>query len=232
MVGSQLVRGFIFDFDGTLVSLKIDPPKMKAAMIAELTSQGFNTNLLDTSLPTQVIIDYARGQVEAGSVATDFGQVRSRLYAVLDALELEWNATSSPIDGATEVLERLRRSHIGLAVVTNSGRASAQPLLDKYALSGLFDCIVTRDDVNTMKPDPEGILKAMGAMGLTKVDTVFVGDSAIDIRAARAAGIRMAAVTTGYHSADRLRTEGADYIIGSLGELDRIVLLDQKNTLK
>jgi phosphoglycolate phosphatase len=227
-----LVRGFLFDFDGTLVSLKIDPPKMKAAMIAELASQGFDTKPLDTSMPTQAIIDYARGQVQAERVRKDFNEVRSRLYAVLDALELEWNATSSPIDGATEALERLRKSHLSLAIVTNSGRASAQPVLDRFALSMLFDCIITRDDVNAMKPDPEGILKAMGVMGLKSVETIFVGDSAIDIRAARAAGVRMAAVTTGYHSAERLRTEGADYIIGSLGELDRIVLLDRKNTLK
>ncbi len=227
-----MVRGFIFDFDGTLVSLEIDVPMMKSAMIAELASQGFDTKPLDTSLPTQGIIDYARAQIEAGGVRRDFNEVRSRLYAVLDTLELGCNAASSPIDGVVEALQRLRESHLGLAIVTNSGRASSQQLLDRYTLSGLFDCILTRDDVTVMKPDPEGILKAMGVMGLTRVDAIYVGDSAVDIRAARAAGIRIAAVTTGYHSAERLRSEGADYIIGSLRELDGIILHDGTNTLK
>jgi len=222
-----MVRGFVFDFDGTLVSLKIDVPAMKSAMIQELASQGFDTKVLDSSMPTQTIIDSAKAQTETGVVRKDFREVRSRLYAVLDALEVGWNVESSPIEGVTDVLRRLRDSHLGLAIVTNSGRASAHQLLNRYMLSGLFDCILTRDDVTVMKPNPEGIVKAMDLLGLTnKADAIYVGDSAVDIRAARAAGIRIAAVTTGYHTAERLRAEGADYVIGSLSELERIVLLD------
>ncbi len=75
-----------------------------------------------------------------------------------------------------------------------------------------------------MKPHPEGILKAVELLRLTTGDTIYVGDSAIDIRAGKAAGVKVAAVATGHYSAERLRTEGADYIIGSLAELDALLL--------
>ena len=125
---------------------------------------------------------------------------------------------------AADALGRLKRSSVGLAVVTNSGRAAAQFLFDKYNLAGYFDCILTRDDVRVMKPHPEGILKAIELLGVTKGDALFVGDSTIDIKAARAAGVRVAAVTTGNYSAERLKMEGPDYVIGSLSELDALLL--------
>src|SRR5438445_8952144 len=156
-----MVRGLVFDLDGTLVSLKIEVVRLRSTMIEELRGQGFDTSTLNTSLYSQNIIDFARSEVDAGRIGKSFDYVQSRLYSALDRLELEWNAESVPIAGATETLGRLRRSDIGLAVVTNSGRAAAQFLFDKYKLAEYFDVILTRDDVRVMKPHPEGILKAI-----------------------------------------------------------------------
>ena len=220
-----MVRGLVFDLDGTLVSLKIEVVRLRSTMIEELRGQGFDTSTLNTSLYSQNIIDFARSEVDAGRIGKSFDYVQSRLYSALDRLELEWNAESVPIAGATETLGRLRRSDIGLAVVTNSGRAAAQFLFDKYKLAEYFDVILTRDDVRVMKPHPEGILKAIELLGVTNSDALFVGDSTIDIKAARAAGVKIAAVTTGHYSAEKLQSEGADYIIGSLSELDALLNL-------
>ena len=58
---------------------------------------------------------------------------------------------------------------------------------------GRFDVVVTEDDVRAPKPDPEGVLAAVRALGVAPGAAVYVGDSAGDLRAGRAAGTRVAA---------------------------------------
>ena len=61
----------------------------------------------------------------------------------------------------------------------------------------LFAVIVGDGDVSQNKPHPEMLHYAMGEMGVGKEDTVFVGDSVIDIQTAKNAGLRVFAVPTG-----------------------------------
>jgi phosphoglycolate phosphatase-like HAD superfamily hydrolase len=56
-------------------------------------------------------------------------------------------------------------------------------------------------------------------MELPREEVLYVGDSVIDVRAARLAGIKVASVTTGRYTRERLQEEGTDYIMGSLSGL-------------
>jgi len=215
-----LVRGLIFDVDGTLVSLKVDIEKLRSTTARELVRMGFDTSFMDGgNLHTQEIIDRARQQVESGRVKADFSAFRRALNGALDAIEMEWNALAEPIPGTSEVLARLRDSNVRLATLTNSGRRPSDWLLTRYDLLRYFDFTLTRDDVPALKPSPDGLRKAVELMGLPVDEVVYVGDSVIDVRAARAAGVRVTSVTTGRYSPERLRTEGSQSVIGSLSEL-------------
>ncbi len=216
-------RCFIFDVDGTLVTLNVDGDKLRSAMAGELNKLGFDISFIQAGGYTQDIIDKAKLQIELGEVEADFEKVKATLYRVLDELELRWNEKSEPIDGITEVLTDLRRRHGGakLATLTNSGRAPSDLLLRKYDLLKLFDYTFTRDELPFMKPRPEAILHALAAMGVPKGEALYIGDSVVDVRAAKAAGVRIASVASGRYSAERLRAEGADYVVGSVsGILD------------
>ncbi|MGA2199458.1 MAG: HAD family hydrolase [Nitrososphaerales archaeon] len=219
-----MVRGLIFDVDGTLVSLKVDVETLRSTTARELLKMGFDASFMDGSnLTTQDIIDRAKQQVESGSVKADFVSFRAGLNSALDAIEMDWNARAEPIPGIADVLIRLRAANVKLATLTNSGRAPSDWLLRRHDLLQHFDFSLSRDDVTALKPRPEGIIKAMALMGLPREDVVYVGDSVIDVRAARAAGIRVASVTTGRYTHERLRDEGTDYIMGSLTELLELV---------
>ncbi len=218
-----LIKGIIFDVDGTLVQLKVDPVKMRLTMIGVLKERGFDVSSLNLSSNSQTIIETAMTQIRAGWIEQDAGEVRAHLYSVLDKLELEWGAEAHPIDGIDDTLRKLGEASLRLGVVTNSGRASAGELLGRHKLVRHFDVVVTRDDVSSMKPDPEGILKAMHMFDLPKESVIYVGDSGIDIRAAKAAGVKMAAVTSGFYSEERLKQEGSDYILRTANDLFRIL---------
>ena len=93
-------------------------------------------------------------------------------------------------DGAIMLLENLRRKGIKTALVTNTPRPLTVKSLKASGLAGLLDVVKTPDDVPAGKPDPAMLNSAMKEMGVEKVDTIMVGDTWVDIQAARNAGIK------------------------------------------
>ena len=87
---------------------------------------------------------------------------------------------------------------------------------------------LTREDTRAMKPSPEGLIEAVSIVSLPPEDVYYVGDSPLDVVAAKAAGVKMVSVTTGNYSAERLRSEGADYVIASLSQLVPVLGVQQK----
>lgn len=205
-----MTRAVIFDVDGTLVTMNVDGDRLRTTMAEELGKLGFDISFMVRAGYTQEIIDGARQQIDVGTVEADFEGVKSTLYRALDALEMEWNARSEPVSGVVDTLARLRQRGLLLATLTNSGRAPSDWLLKKHDLLRYFDYTFTRDDVPFMKPRPESVLHAISQMGVKKEDVLLVGDSVVDVRAARAAGVRVAAIPSGRYTADRLRAEGSE----------------------
>jgi pyrophosphatase PpaX len=85
----------------------------------------------------------------------------------------------------------------------------------RLPLRDFFDVIVTADDTERHKPDPEPILFALAQLDAAPADAAYVGDSPFDVGAARAAGVHAIAVTWGgLHDVD-----DADAIVSTAEEL-------------
>lgn len=214
-----MALGVLFDVDGTLVTFNFDVVGSRKALYSELARLGFDISELGPSAPTQRVIDSARMQVESGRVDADFDKVRDELFSILDRFELESGRSVSAFPEASNVLRSLRRMQVKLGVLTNSGRRAASKILERSSLSDYFDFVLTRDDVVAMKPSPDGVNLAVSKFSLPKERVVYVGDSLLDILAAKAAGLKVISVATGHYTAEKLRSEGADVVVGSLNEL-------------
>ena len=213
--------GVLFDIDGTLVTFNFDVQGSRRALFAELAKFGFDVSKLSLISPTQSVIDAARNQVESGEVRADFASIRRRLFSILDDFELESGKSVSAFPDARDTLASLRAKSAKLGVLTNSGRRAASRILERSSLAGYFDFVLTRDDVDAMKPSPDGVYKAISLFGLPKDNVVYVGDSRYDIMAAKAAGLRVVGVATGIYTSEKLQAEGADEVVGSLADLPR-----------
>lgn len=99
-----------------------------------------------------------------------------------------------------------------LGIVTGSG-GHGMALLEAARLLGHFRTVVTAYDVERRKPDPQGLLLALERLGATARDSVYVGDSEVDVLAARAAGMQAVAVLSGGGDCLRLATLGADRVL-------------------
>jgi HAD superfamily hydrolase (TIGR01549 family) len=212
----------IFDLDGTLVTFNLDIREWRKVLIDVMKKRGFDTDGLDPATPTQQILDFARNQVAPGQPGR-FDELRREAFSILDQLELEAMAKASVFPDVVDTLRRLVSGGVRLGVLTNSGRRAAKQSLERWGLLGFFEFVLTRDDTETMKPRPEGLAQAVKLLGVEPDNVCYVGDSPLDILAAKSAGLKVVSVATGNYTAERLRGDGADFVIASLAELPKVL---------
>ena len=108
------------------------------------------------------------------------------------------------LPGAREAVERAARfARLGV-VTTKTGKYSIE-LLEHLELMRFFEVLIGSEDVSRHKPHPEPVLKALEAMGRSRRGCWMVGDTPMDVEAARAAGVAPFAVTCGYADEKSLR---------------------------
>jgi HAD superfamily hydrolase (TIGR01509 family) len=125
--------------------------------------------------------------------------------------------------GAMEALNSLRQMKKRIVIVTNNGRLGADRTLERLNLLGILDAVVTRDDVDELKPDPGIVLKALSLANAKAEEAILVGDAIIDIKAAKAASVRCVAIPTGPYPATRLLQEEPDFIVSSISDVPELV---------
>jgi phosphoglycolate phosphatase len=107
-------------------------------------------------------------------------------------------------------------------VHTNKPGALARKILAGLGVAERFTAILGGDDA-PRKPDPTGTLEIMARVGAAPAETVFVGDSRVDVATARAAGVALVAVTWGLGARAELAAAGATVFAGDAAELARIL---------
>jgi len=127
------------------------------------------------------------------------------------------------IDGIAGMLEILK-PHYKMAVVSARGARGTMAFLDHFDLTGYFDCIAHAQTVRRTKPRPDPLFWAAGQMGVAPEDCVMVGDTTVDIRAGKSAGMQTVGVLCGLGQAAELDQQGADLVLSSTADLAGILL--------
>jgi len=211
-------QAVVFDLDGTLVDTA---PDLCATLNRMLAEHRRPTITLPELLP--MIGDGAAKMVERGFAATG-GLPQDMTLLVRRFLEIyEANVAeeSQPFPGVVSTLRRLRASGITLGVCTNKLTSLSQRLLDQLELTQYFTAIVG-GDVPARKPDPRHVLSTIERLGASPENAIMIGDSLNDVAAAKAAKVRVVAVTFGY-TATPATELGADAVIDSFEELPTLL---------
>lgn len=121
--------------------------------------------------------------------------------------------------GASRMLDALDRLGLKRVLVTGSGQTSLLDALD-YDYPGVFpaECRVTAHDVTKGKPDPEPYIKGAAKVGVAPENCVVVENAPLGVRAGKAAGCTVFAVTTGPVPRHEFELAGADIIFPSMEE--------------
>ncbi|MGZ3278384.1 MAG: HAD-IA family hydrolase [Caulobacteraceae bacterium] len=123
-------------------------------------------------------------------------------------------------DGAAETLDRLRAGGWKIAIATGKSRRGVDTIIRMHGWADLFDSTHCSDD-GPGKPHPAMVLEAMKALQVGPESTIVVGDTAHDMRMAKAAGAYAQGVSWGFHTIEEVQDGGADHIAHDFAELDR-----------
>ncbi|MEM3659582.1 MAG: HAD family phosphatase [Thermoproteota archaeon] len=215
-----MIEAVLLDMDGTLIEFNYDLGSARMIGIAKLLEMGVDRKVLSESKPIAINIEDAVEFMRGKGLSEDELKVlRSKVYEAVEALELK--AAEKPVvrNGVLEFLSWLKEHEFKTAVCTNNCKRAVEIVLEKTGLKKFFNDVFTRNDVDRLKPFPDIILKACEKLGVKPEKTIYVGDSPIDIAAARSAGVKPIGIVSSLSNAERLRAAGAELIVSNMDEL-------------
>jgi beta-phosphoglucomutase len=126
----------------------------------------------------------------------------------------------APLPGVVGLLEGLRRAGFRQAVGSSAPRANLDLILGLMGLTSFFDAVVSSENTQRGKPDPQVFLVAAERLGVPPRRCVVFEDAVAGVQAARAGGMKCVAVRfVGHHPEDALRAAGADLVVPTLERL-------------
>jgi HAD superfamily hydrolase (TIGR01509 family) len=188
-----VIRGFLFDLDGTLV----DSERESAEAMARALSRGQGIEIeqsdRDYVIGRSWVAIYDRLAERYPQMTWNRNELIGRTAMLREEVFAETGVTIMP--HAREMLTWTKAHPRGL--VTGSSRVEVTQVLPLIGEMASFDIIVAAEDVSRSKPAPDGYQKAMAALGLEPQQCVVVEDSTSGIEAGRSAGALVIAVRAG-----------------------------------
>ena len=179
-MGGAGARAVLWDMDGTLVDSSAIVPDAFIATVRDLGGPEMTREEVvayyDAGAP-HVMLGMMLGREPAPELGT-------RYHATLAGVGAEVRVH----DGVAEVLADLHGRGVPMGVFTGNSARAASILLEAAGLRRWFDVVVGGDEVERPKPAPDGVLRAAEQLGVAPAECVYVGDSPLDVGAARDAG--------------------------------------------
>ena len=226
----QKFKAVLFDLDGTLIEFKFPIKESRLAMFDFLKRNGYEVDHFTDHMKTQDMIDDAESQWSRSERLKEqhtFADLRLSLFRILDDFEFESIKISKPLPGCLETIKKISAAGILIGIVTNSGRLPVTSVISDYGYLPYMEVVITRNDTSRMKPRPDGLLDAAKLLELEPKDILYVGDSFLDIEAARQAGIKCVSIPTGLYTSETLRKLSPDFVMETMQDLEKFVLSNQ-----
>jgi phosphoglycolate phosphatase len=160
------------------------------------------------------------GQLDGEPPEADF----DRAYPIFLDLYAENTSKRSVLyPGVREGLDWMAAAGYRLGCVTNKAAQFTLPLLTDLGVIDRFGIVVSGDTLSQKKPDPAPLLHAAAHFGVEPTQSLMVGDSVSDVKAARAAGFGIVCMSYGYNHGVDIRQALPDAVIDSMTELQGLL---------
>lgn len=221
-----LVDAVILDLDGTIIDSigiyfkivnavleRLGLPRVSTADLMDATENGeFDWNMI---LPEEI-------KENKEEVIKNAWKIAEEIYPKMFFEKVNL------IPGAKDVLTRVSKTGIKLAVVTSTPQKNMtyklKPLIES-GISHLMEEIITADDTSRKKPAADPLIECSKRLGIAAGKSVYVGDMRLDIKAGKSAGTKTIGVLTGFADFESLKTEEPDAIINSIAELPDVIFM-------
>ena len=209
------IRGVIFDLDGTLLDTIDDIAEASNRVYGSRGLAPFSIDEMK-SLVGEGAEELVRKAFAARGVAEPNG---AGMAAIIRDYRREyescWRAHSRPYAGVPELLGRLARRGIKTAVLSNKAQSFTDLMITDLLPAHRFDLVRGALPGVPLKPDPAPALAIAAGLGIDPAHCAFVGDTSIDMRTARAAGMFAVGALWGFRTSEELLSSGAEVLAAS-----------------
>jgi HAD superfamily hydrolase (TIGR01509 family) len=215
---SRVLKGVVFDLDGTLVDS------------LGTTFDAFNEAFVRLGgtrrTPEQIMAHFGTGEGEI--FVQMIGREKAKEAYFYFREYFDQHIKTVPLhSGVKELLDDLKALDIPISIFTGRGWETTQLILNHHGLTDRFVTVVAHDHVKKPKPSPEGLFLAMSRMSLVPQEILFVGDSPVDIQAANSAGSSSAAALwDGIANRTLLESQGPTFLARTPSEINECLLAE------
>ena len=226
----KVLKALVFDMDGTITILSLPLEAMRNDTKAYYISKGLPPEILEPADGISSSTAKAREYfLSNGCSHEDWQIMEDEVDFILNKHEGSAAVDAKALPGALEIVGEIRKNGYLTAILTNNGRSSVNQIMNQIPLSEYFNIIQTRHESPKPKPHPDGLLKIINELGVSREEAVYVGDALIDGVAATRAGIEFWGVATGETPASALQEAGASLVFTSLDGVLREILTRNSN---
>ena len=209
-----MITAILWDLDGTLLDTLDD---LADSVNVSLSAFGFPTHSRE-----KIRSFVGNGMVKLIARAVPAGTDEASETAVREFFQKHYsehaNDTTAPYPGILPLLHDLRKAGVKMAVVSNKPDFATKALVRQH-FGALIPTVVGGRDGVPVKPAREMVQLALGELGVTAEETVYIGDSEVDVQTAQNAGLRGIFVDWGFRDESVLREAGAQTVAHDAGGL-------------
>lgn len=213
----------MFDLDGTLVETAPEIADAANDLLRELGLPGVAEDLVKDWIGhgTREMMTHAYAHAAQIDIRTvrRAGTMDKLMPRLAPYYERRCGTRSRLYPDVLDALRALREREVRLAVVTNKEGRFTAPILLAQNIRHFFDVIVAGDSLAAKKPDPLPLQHCLDTFQVRRERALFVGDSQLDVQAARAAGVEVWAVPYGYNMGQPITDSHPDRIVPTLAAL-------------
>ena len=210
----------IFDLDGTLLNTIADLAQSTNYALKELGYPTHEEDAYRFMVGNGINKLFERALPEGEKTEANVLRVRQKFVPYYDLHNAD---KSLPYPGIPELLTDLQTQGIQLAVASNKYQAAAEKLIAHYFPSIHFVAVFGQREGIPTKPVPVVVREILKIADMTSTDTLYVGDSGVDMQTAINAGVTSCGVTWGFRPRTELEAFHPDYIVERAEEIARIV---------
>jgi 2-phosphoglycolate phosphatase len=212
------LKAVLFDLDGTLVDSEKD-----IAEAANYTREHYGLDRVSDSTIAQYVGNGVLVLLEKSLGTSDQVKILEAYKVFQDYYRLHCADHTKPYPGTFELLDHLKGRNIQMGVVSNKPQEFTDSVLRQLNLAPYFGVAFGPEATTNRKPHPEPLLIAAQKLGAKPEEAIMIGDSVVDIMAAKAAQMRIGVLTHGYGTREMLEANNPDWIMDSLPELISIL---------
>lgn len=203
-------RAIIFDLDGTLLNTLDDIADSVNRMLGEKDLPEHDVDVYRFFIGNgwRMLVTRALPENQRSDEGIDACVARSR-----EIYRENWNRKTRVYAGISELMDRLQEGGIPLAVLSNKPHEFALRYADAYLGKWKFEAVMGYSDRFPPKPDPTAALEIAERVGVPPATFLFVGDSAVDMRTAHAAGMHAVGAAWGFRGAGELQDNGCRTLV-------------------